>query len=245
MQTLRSQPMREDQTMRIAITGASRGIGLEFARQYLNRGERVFATCRQPDRADGLQALAGQAPGRLTLLPLDVTRADSIEAAFSAIEAGVEGIDLLINNAGIYYRGERPGTLDAGKMLDAFAVNSIAPVMVAQRALGLLKRGEQPKIVNITSQMGSLARKRGGRDYSYCASKAALNMLSKALAFDLRASGITVVMMHPGWVQTDMGGQGAPLTPEEAIRGMVNIIDGLTPDDTARFLQWDGKELPW
>ena len=152
---------------------------------------------------------------------------------------------MLVNNAGVRPRGEHPGNLDRDTLMHTFEVNSVAPLMVAQCYLDLLRRGDSPRIVNVTSQLGSLARKRSGGDYSYNASKAALNMLSKALAYDVRPLGITVVMIHPGWVQSEIGGEGAPLTPAESARGMLDVIEGLTPDDTARFLQWDGSELPW
>jgi NAD(P)-dependent dehydrogenase (short-subunit alcohol dehydrogenase family) len=117
--------------------------------------------------------------------------------------------------------------------------------MVTQAMRDLLRAAENPRIVNVTSQMGSLARKRSGGDYSYTASKAALNMLTKALAYDYRREGITVVAIHPGWVQTDMGGAGAPLSPEESARRIREIVDRLTPDDAARYLQVNGKDLPW
>jgi NAD(P)-dependent dehydrogenase (short-subunit alcohol dehydrogenase family) len=151
----------------------------------------------------------------------------------------------LINNAGARIRPERLGQLEAGILLDVFALNAVAPLMVAQTYLDLLRVGHRPRIVNISSQMGSLARKQSGGDYSYCASKAALNMHTRALAFDVRGLGITAVAMHPGWVQTDMGGPNAPLTPQESIRGMIAVIDRLAPDDAGRFLQWNGSELPW
>lgn len=230
---------------RVLITGANRGIGLEFARQYAARGAAIFAGCRRPEQATDLQQLSAHHPGQLVILPLVITDQASIGRSVAAVSDQVNGLDILINNAGQYPRGERPGTLEACVILDAFAVNSVAPLMVAQAYLDLLKAGSCPRIVNITSQMGSLARKQSGGNYSYCASKAALNMLTRALAFDVRAMGIIAMMMHPGWVKTDMGGSGASLTPQEAVQGMIRVIDGLTPQDTGRFLQWNGAELPW
>ncbi len=209
--------------MRFFITGTNRGIGLALVRACLARGDTVFAACRQPQAAAELGALRERHPERLAVLPLDV----------------------LVNNAAIRPVGERPGSLDADALLRAYAVNSVGPLMVAQRFLDLLRGGERPVIVNVTSQLGSLARKRSGGDYTYNSSKAALNMLTRALAHDVRPLGIIAIMIHPGWVQTDMGGSGAPLTPEESAQGMLDVIDGLTMDDTARFLQWDGSELPW
>lgn len=231
--------------MRVLITGANRGIGLEFVRQYLDRGDRVFATARQPAEADALNRLAEQHPDRLTVLPLEVTDGAQVAALPDAVCAEEGALDLLINNAGVNPKGERPGALDAETMQRTLAVNSVAPIQIAQALLDALAEGENPRIVNVTSQLGSLERKRSGGGYSYAASKAALNMFSKALAFDLRPRGITVVMVHPGWVQTDMGGSGAPLTPQEAVRSMIELFDGLEPADAARYLQWDGSELPW
>jgi NAD(P)-dependent dehydrogenase (short-subunit alcohol dehydrogenase family) len=231
--------------MQVLITGANRGIGLALVRAYLSAGWRVFATCRAPDRADDLWALCDTYGERLSITALDVTDEASIRQAGDAIRAETDALDALINNAGVFPKGERPGTLDADEMLYAFHVNAVGPVMVTQAMRDLLRAAENPRIVNVTSQMGSLARKRSGGNYSYTASKAALNMLTKALAYDYRREGITVVAIHPGWVQTDMGGAGAPLSPEESARRIREIVDRLTPDDAARYLQVNGKDLPW
>jgi len=164
-----------------------------------------------------------------------------------AIRSQVDGLDLLINNAGAFPRGETVTTLDATTMLQTFHLNSIAPMIVAQRCLDLLRAGNHPKIVNISSKMGSLwwKEKEGGGDYSYCSSKAALNMLTRTLAFDLRSDGIIVVAVHPGWVQTDMGGSAADLTPAESVHGMLRVIERLTEADTSKFFAWEGQEHPW
>lgn len=230
---------------RILITGANRGIGFEFVRQLAERGDRVFATCRCPDQADDLQMLANHNPEQISIAALDVTDQASIYASYRLIVKQTDSLDLLINNAGIFPRAERLGNLDADDILEAFRVNSVAPLMVAQRYINLLKVGTNPRIVSISSQLGSLARKRDGRDYSYCASKAALNMLTRTLAFGLREEGIIAVVMHPGWVQTDMGGANASLPPERSVAGLLKVIDQLTMKDTGCFLQWDGGELPW
>ncbi len=231
--------------MRVLITGANRGIGLALVREYLDAGWRVFATCRAPDRADDLRALCEGDGDRLSIVALDVVDEASIRRAGDAIRAETDALDALINNVGVFPKGERPGALDADEMLYAFHVNAIGPVMVAQEMLDPLCAAENPRIVNVTSQLGSLARKRSGGDYSYAASKAALNMLTKALAYDLRREGITVVAIHPGWVRTDMGGAGATLAPEESARRIREIVDELMLDDTARYLQVSGDDLPW
>lgn len=229
----------------ILITGANRGLGLELTRQTLDRGDHVFATCRHPEEAHALRALNDVHAAQLSILSLDVTDEASIIAAEEMVRTQTDHLDILINNAGVNPRGERLGDLDAETLLHTFHVNSVGPMMVAQRFLDLLRAGERSKIVNISSQMGSLIQKKSGGSYSYCTSKAALNMLTRALAFDLRSEGIIVVAMHPGWVRTDMGGSHAPLSPAESVSGMLRVIDKLKPTDTGRFLTWRGRKHPW
>jgi NAD(P)-dependent dehydrogenase (short-subunit alcohol dehydrogenase family) len=232
---------------RVLITGSNRGIGLEFVRQCLARGDFVFAGCRSPGNAAGLAALSVDHSQHLVMLTLDVTNEESIGASVDAMQRQVDGLDLLINNAGTYPRGETPTTLNAKTMLQAFHLNSVAPMMVVQRCLELLRAGSQPRVVNVSSKMGSLWWKvrEGGGDYSYCSSKAALNMLTRTLALDLCSMGIIVVALNPGWVKTDMGGDNADLTAAESVRGMLDVIARLTKDDTSKFLTWDGQEYPW
>jgi NAD(P)-dependent dehydrogenase (short-subunit alcohol dehydrogenase family) len=231
--------------MRILITGASRGIGLEVTRQYLARGERLFATCRDPQDATDLLVLSEQRPDLLTVLPLDVTDQATIALAYHNVRRYADGLDVLVNNAGVYPEGERLGKIDREGVRHTFDTNAVGPLVVAQTFLDLLKGGTQPKLVNISSEMGSISQRRHGGYYSYCASKAALNMLTRLMAFELRSKGITTISMHPGWVKTDMGGPGASLDVDEAVRGMIAVIDGLAGADSGRFLQWDGRELPW
>lgn len=232
--------------MKIFITGANRGIGLELARQYLQRGDNVYAACRTPDQASELNQLQDQHSDRLTILQLEVANDDHIEAVGEKLEQITDSLDILINNAGVSIgRDDNFENLTSKNLLDVFRINSVAPVMIAQRLLSLLRKGNNPKLINISSQLGSLERKRSGGRYSYNASKAALNMFSRALAFDLRSDGIITIMIHPGWVQTDMGGGGAPLTVQESAEGLINTINNLTVNDLGHFLQWDGSELPW
>jgi NAD(P)-dependent dehydrogenase (short-subunit alcohol dehydrogenase family) len=232
---------------RVLITGSNRGLGLEFVRQCLARGDLVFAGCRNPQKAADLTALSIAHPQHLAIPTLDVTDDESIGACVEAMHLQVDGLDLLINNAGTYPRGETPTTLNAETMLQTFQLNAVAPMIVAQRCLDLLRAGNQPRIVNISSKMGSLwwKEREGGGDYSYCSSKAALNMLSRTLAFDLRSEGIIVVTLNPGWVQTDMGGSNADLTPAESVRGMLRVVERLAGADTSRFFTWEGQEHPW
>jgi NAD(P)-dependent dehydrogenase (short-subunit alcohol dehydrogenase family) len=226
-------------------TGANRGIGLELTRQSLQRGDRVFASCRLPDQAEALQQLQGEFPDRLTVLPLDVTETSQIDAAVKVVSSHTDALDLLLNNAAVAVSGERLGNLDPLVIIDAISVNSVAPIIIAQSLLPLLKKGREPKIINITSQLGSISRKASGGRYSYDGSKAALNMFTRTLAFEVLPHNILAVVMHPGWVRTDMGGSSAPLSVEESARGILQVAGNLTKDDVGRFLQWDGAELPW
>jgi NAD(P)-dependent dehydrogenase (short-subunit alcohol dehydrogenase family) len=232
---------------RILITGASRGIGLELARNYLERGDLVLATARNLnlDVAADLYALAAQHRDRCHLLSLDVTDEAAIVALAAQAATLVDGLDVLINNAGVFPRNERPETLDAQVLLETLHVNAVAPLIVVRELLNLLRHGQRPRIVNITSQLGSLTRRASGRCYSYCSSKAALNMLTRSLAFDLQDDGIIAVVVHPGWVQTDMGGAHAPVLVGESARGIIALADGLTLEQTSKFLTWDGREHAW
>ncbi len=231
--------------IRVLITGASRGLGLEMTRQCLARGMRIFAACRDPQNAEDLIALEEGAPDQLTIVPLAVDDQASVEAARQLVGQRTPALDWLINNAGMYLRGERPGRFTREAFRESYEINVIGPLMVVQAFLDLLRAGDSPRLVNVSSRMGSIARKTSGGDYSYSSSKTALNMISRLLANDLRPSGIIVLPMHPGWVRTDMGGAGAPLSVEEAVGGMLQVIEGLTLADSGRFLQWDGQELPW
>lgn len=230
---------------RVLITGANRGIGLELARQYLQRGDLVLATARDLAAAADLHALAAEHPGRCHLFRLEVTDEENVAAVAAEAATRVDGLDVLINNAGVFPRNERPETLDAQVLLQTLHTNAVAPLIIARELLPLLRRGQRPRILNITSQLGSLTRRASGRCYSYCSSKAALNMLTRSLAFDLKDDGIIAVVVHPGWVQTDMGGAHAPVTPGESARGIIALADGLTLEQTSKFLTWDGREHAW
>ena len=229
---------------RVFITGANRGLGLEFTRRFLVRGEQVFAACREPEKAAELEKLKTDHPGQLTILKMEVTNRGEIEAAAKVVTEAVDGLDLLINNAGIGQTSQF-GSLEAEEIREVLDVNSIAPVIVAQAFADLLRKGNNPRLVNITSGLGSIANTGGSGRYSYKASKAALNMLSRMMSNELKSDGIIVIPMHPGWVQTDMGGPSAHLTVPESIQRMLKVIDGLTLEDTGRFWNMDGEELPW
>ena len=239
---------------RILITGTNRGIGLELVRHYLVQDDTlIFASCRNPSQANELQALASQEPDRVHILQLDVINQASIEESVASVRQAVDGLDMLINNAGILpggvdNRAKNIGTfglLEAEAMLNVFRVNSISPIMVTQAYADLLRNGNHARVINVSSDAGSITLRNKGCDYSYPSSKAALNMMSRCLAGDLRGNNIIVISIHPGFIQTDMGGVNARLTLDEALPSLVQTIDGLTLDDSGQFFNWDGKHVAW
>ncbi|MFN3076189.1 MAG: SDR family oxidoreductase [Alphaproteobacteria bacterium] len=222
----------------VLITGANRGIGLEFVRQYAAQGWTVLATCRDPDRARSLKALEAE------VLALDVNDVDAI-AALGASLAG-RTVDLLINNAGLYGdRNQSLGHVDPDEWMQVLRVNAMAPLKLAEALIGSLEMSTRPVVANVTSLMGSMADNGSGGAYIYRSSKAALNAVTKSLAVDLAGRSILVVALHPGWVQTDMGGPGALINVETSVSGMRQVLHGLKRSDSGRFLNYRGEELPW
>jgi NAD(P)-dependent dehydrogenase (short-subunit alcohol dehydrogenase family) len=230
---------------RILVTGANRGLGLEFVRQLLARGDRVIATCRHPGRANELTAQAAAHPGHLHVLPLDVGKDASI--AELAREAGMlfDGLDLLINNAGMLVPGERFGQLESEPLQASFRSNAVGPLLLTQALAPLLAKGKQPRVANISSVMGSIAQTGEFRSPSYGMSKAALNMATVQLAHALAPQGVLCVALHPGWVRTDMGGPNAMIDAEPAIAGMLGVIGALTAKDSGTLRDYQGNALPW
>ncbi len=230
--------------MNVLITGANRGLGLEFVNQYLNRGEEVIATYRENNDLSNLNELKKKYQATLTLIPMDVSSSASRNKALSKVKEKISHLDILINNAGMKGKSRiKLGNLHEDNMSEVFDVNSISPILVSERFSQLFKKGT--KIVNISSQMGSISARENTSDFIYCASKAALNMFSKLLANSLRTKEIIVIPMHPGWVKTRMGTKSAPIERVDSIAGMIQVIDSLTQKDSGRFLDWQGKELPW
>lgn len=232
-----AQPATDSTTRTVLITGANRGLGLEFARQYAAAGWTVIGTARQPDGANELNGLD------VRVLQLDVTDPSSITRMVSAL--GGQPIDLLINNAGIFPRVNTLDETDFDDVARTLDVNLIGPMRVTRALLPSLRKGQSKKIVSITSGLGSIANNDSGRYYGYRESKAALNMFTRSLAVELASEGFTCVVMSPGWVQTDMGGPNARLTPSESITGMRSVIAGLTPAETGSYWNYDGEQLPW
>lgn len=227
------------------ISGANRGIGLEFCRQYAADGWRVIAGCRSPETAQALKKLMAQYPDRVSVHQLDVADHAQIERLAQALSG--EAIDLLINNAGIYPDSDARGFghTDYAEWMQAFRINTMAPLKMAENFAAHIARSKGKAIVSITSKMGSIADNSGGGNYQYRSSKTALNMVVKSLAIDLKPSGITAVVFHPGWVKTDMGGPNAMIPTEQSVLGMRQIISRLTLTDSGKFFAYDGQEIPW
>nr|WP_254447718.1 SDR family oxidoreductase [Sphingomonas sp. ID1715] len=214
------------------ITGAGRGIGLEFVRQYAADGWDVIASARRPQEADALLATGAE------VFALDAADPQSIAAL--AEQIGSRAIDVLIANAGIYPQG-----LDVEGWLQAFATNSIGPTLLANALRANVAASSQRKMVAISSRMGSIADNSSGGAIAYRSSKAALNAAWHSLALELRKEGICMAVLHPGWVQTDMGGAGAMIDAQTSVSGLRQVIAGLSIEQTGRFFNYDGQELPW
>lgn len=223
----------------ILVTGANRGIGLEFARQYALDGVTVIACCRNPAKGDKLKALGGN----VKIMELDIADSASVARLASALKD--QAVDILINNAGTYGPQKQSATeSDYDGFIDTFRINSVGPLMVAQALRDNLLRGHDKKLVVLTSKMGSISDSSGG-PLAYRASKAALNMIMHGVAKDWAQDGISVAILHPGWVQTDMGGPGALITVEQSVKGLRARIAELNRRTSGRYLDYQGKEIGW
>ena len=229
----------------LLITGANRGIGLEFVRQYAADGWRVFACCRKPAAADTLDRLLSQFPDRIQVYALDITDHRQIEQLSQTLAD--QPIDLLINNAGVYPpdRGDAFGKTDYAAWRHAFEVNTMAPLKMTEAFIRQVSRSNLKTIATITSNMGSVADNRGGGSYIYRSSKAGVNIVVKSLSIDLNPQKIIAVVLHPGWVKTDMGGPGALITAEQSVTGMRRVISNLSLQDSGKFYAFDGQIIPW
>jgi len=220
----------------VLITGANRGIGLELATQLARRGDRVIATCRQPAAAEELAALD------LRVEPLDV----GDPASVAELAARIDGkVDVLINNAGIGVRGGALGELDYERFERFFAINTLGMLRVTEALLPQLRRGERRVIANMTSRMGSIADNTSGGAYEYRATKAGMNMVNRSLSVDLQPEGFICLVLHPGWVQTAMGGASAPLPVADSAAGLLRIIDAADAEYNGGFYDYSGQSLPW
>jgi NAD(P)-dependent dehydrogenase (short-subunit alcohol dehydrogenase family) len=230
---------------RILVTGANRGLGLEFVRQLLARGDRVFAACRHPGKALALTELAGVYPGHLHVLPLDLDKERSIAEMARETAALSENLDVVINNAGVMTSGERYGALESKTLNETFASNVTGPILLIQALSPLLEKSKSAKVMNLSSRLGSIAGSSAFGTPSYAISKAALNMATRQLAAALVPRGVTVFCVSPGWVRTDMGGANAPLLPKDSIAALLKVLDKATRADAGRFLDTEGTAIPW
>jgi NAD(P)-dependent dehydrogenase (short-subunit alcohol dehydrogenase family) len=228
----------------ILITGANRGLGFEFARQYVTDGWRVFAACRNPATASELRRLAQDRGGRLNIVAMDVTDAESVKNAAAQLKDAA--LDVLINCAGIAGApGQKTGNIDYESWAQVLNVNTLGPSRVLESFSDHIARSEQKLVITITSGMGSLADNNSGGSIAYRTSKAAVNMVMRSAAIDLAPPGITCILVNPGWVRTDMGGPKAPLSPQESVTAMRRLIETLGPDQSGKFYNYDGCEYPW
>jgi NAD(P)-dependent dehydrogenase (short-subunit alcohol dehydrogenase family) len=221
----------------VFVTGASRGLGLEFVRQYAAAGWNVTAACRDPANATALAELG------VETVPLDLSDSGSISRAADSL-AG-RSFDVLLNNAGVMGEGQQFGRLSEAEWERVLYVNAIAPLKMAEAFLPQVMAGQKKLMVFLTSKMGSIADNSSGGSYIYRSSKAALNAAVKSLSIDLAPRGVTTLLLHPGWVKTDMGGPNALLTPADSIEGMRRLIDAAEPGQKLKFLDYKGQDLPW
>jgi NAD(P)-dependent dehydrogenase (short-subunit alcohol dehydrogenase family) len=219
------------------VTGASRGIGLEFTRQLLEQGYQVLGISRFPTESEGLLALNGKWKDNLRTLAADLEDPDSYRLVAEKI-LDWPHLNLLLNNAGVYFDEESSDALQR-----SFQINAIAPFMLFKALRSKLKAALGPHVINVSSQMGSIADNHSGGSHAYRASKAALNMFMKGVSIE--EPWLTTVSVHPGWVKTSMGGDNAPTSIEDSVTGLMRVLQGLRSEDSGRFINYRGENLPW
>ncbi|MBN1204283.1 MAG: SDR family oxidoreductase [Myxococcaceae bacterium] len=236
--------------MRYAISGTSRGLGLEFVRQLLARGDTVEAGARAPSEARSLASLARDAGDRLRIHPLDVTDDASVRAFAEAVSQAP--VDVLINNAGVLGKWKVFSELDYEDIAQVMDVNALGPLRLSEALMPAVLKGTTRKIVHLTTRMASMAENTpagvygfAGGSYAYRMSKAALNAGMRTMAVDFREQGLITAVINPGWVQTDIGGKMAPMRAEDSVRGMLRVIDELTLINSGSFFDHEGQEVPW
>ena len=230
--------------MNVLITGANRGIGLEMVRYAMQQGWRVFACCRNPHNADNLFNIARLSNGRISVHIADMLELATVQAL--SYELRHESIDILINNAGIYGSDKNTfGAVDVDSWLQTFQVNSIAPLKMVEAFSEQLMMGQRKLVACMSSKMGSMADNGYGNSYIYRSSKAALNAVVKSLSIDLKEKGVISVALHPGWVKTEMGGPNAEISTAECVTQIFTNLSSLTINDSGRFIDIDGTDIPW
>jgi NAD(P)-dependent dehydrogenase (short-subunit alcohol dehydrogenase family) len=228
-------------TYQVLITGANRGIGLEFTQQYAQDGWDVLACCRDPQHAGTLQALA-KSYANIRILLLDVADFAQIDAL--ALQLKNDKIDVLINNAGVYPESSLADA-DTEDWLEAFKINTIAPLKMVTAFTTHVANSELKKIATLSSKMGGMSDNTSGGSYIYRSTKTAVNMVMKSLSIDVKPAGIAVVTLHPGWVLTDMGGSNALINTKTSVIGLRQVIENLNLSNTGKFIAYDGKEIAW
>ena len=227
----------------VLITGTNRGIGLEFVKQFLAREDTVLATCRDMGSATELRQLKNDTR-KLHIFELDVSSQKSMEDL--TLQLAGHAIDIFINNAGVYGpRDSTFGKVSANEWAKVLQVNVKAPMILTQLLIDNLRDGSDKKLLYITSKMGSIDDNKGGGSYVYRSSKAALNAVVKSISVDLRDSGFSVAVLHPGWVQTDMGGPNALIDVTTSVSKMIDVIDNLNFHNSGSFFNYDGGIIPW
>jgi NAD(P)-dependent dehydrogenase (short-subunit alcohol dehydrogenase family) len=228
----------------VMITGANRGLGFEFAKQYAAGGWCVFAACRHPTSSESLRLLAEGSKGLVEVVTMDVTDLRSVKQA--AAQVGDGAIDVLINSAGIAGKpGQRAGNVDYESWATVLNVNTMGPLRVTETFIDHLARGERKLAVTITSGMGSVTDNTSGGSIAYRSSKAVVNMVMRSVAIDFASRGVACVLVNPGWVKSDMGGPGASLTPTESVTALKRLIETLGPAQSGKFFNYDGQEYSW
>jgi len=228
----------------VLVTSASRGLGLEFVKQYAEEGWRVFAACRNPASASELQRLAEPSGGRITVLAMDVTDLASVKAAAVALDG--RALDVLLNSAGIAGRaGQTADNLDYESWNQVLDVNTLGPARVTTCFADAVAKSERKLVVTISSGMGSLTDNTSGGSIAYRSSKAAVNMVMRSFAIDLAPRGTSCVLVNPGWVRTEMGGESATLTPTQSVSALTRLIGTLNQTHSGKFLNYDGREYAW
>jgi len=224
----------------LLVTGANRGLGLEFVRQYAADGWRVLACCRTLEGAATLRDVEGAVETYI----LDVANFPAIEKLAADLKG--QTIDVLLNNAGIYgSKSSQFGSVDYDEWLGVLHIDTMAPLKMAESFIEHVAKSELKRIVTVSSKMGSIADNTSGGSYVYRSSKGAVNVVTKSMANDLKSRGVTCAVLHPGWVMTDMGGPNALISAEESVRGMKGVIDGLDLLQSGKFFNYDGNEIPW
>ena len=228
----------------VLITGSNRGIGLEWVRMYAQQDWHVFATCRNPNKAYELQNIAKE-NHNISIHQLDVTNQNEINSL--ANELINTSVDILINNAGIYLdkNNSSIGSLNYEAWEETFRVNTLGPIRVTEAFLQHIASSKKRLIITISSHMGSITDIQETSSYYYRSSKAALNAAMKCLSIELKPNNIGILLLHPGWVQTQLGGSNAALTPKQSVQGMYEMIQRFSIEKSGEFIRYDGRQLPW